>query len=641
MDKVFLRVLNMSLSGSVVIAAVLALRLLLRSAPKKWSYLLWSVVGFRLCCPVSLSSVFSIFRIAAIRPAAVQSAGQAGSMSYIPAAFDQTAQIQGSPASPQLQETFNALLPATESAAGADPARIWITAGLGLWCAGMGVLLLWCAVSYFRMKRRLTGAVRVPNDETQDRIYETDCVRSPFILGLIRPRIYLPLGLEEETLRYVLAHERYHLRRRDHLIKAFAFLLLTVHWFNPLVWLAFSLMNKDMEMSCDEKVLAAEGSAAKAYSASLLRFAAGSRLPMPGPLAFGESGVKSRIRNVLRWKKPKLWVTAAAAALCLLAAAACGTNPAEPSEHAAPDGSSPDAPVITMDAPTQSSGLPAKSTEPAGSSVPATKSAPVSAAERMASIRMEDIQFQSAGGWCEAIPKEELAAALNRASGHETARSDQENSSDMGFWTITIYLSGGPGGYGPTDEQLTLYAAFSENVVVAQYLDGKGNSSLACFEDAQLYWLIRNQFYYDPGEFDAEAYAKYAPILEAKAQERIERSDDYGDERFSGYEPLAFSLEDTFSDPSDGTEYRVYSWTPAFTAEDLSRVLWVGGMWVDREGRILGADTNTWFVVRTGAGTEEEYRFLGRWLYDEGADPTARRENAWLQIREAFDPPEG
>ncbi len=323
METVFLKILNMSLSAAVVTAAVLLVRLLLQSAPRKWSYLLWSAVGFRLAMPVTLRTVFSLFRLAPIRPAEAGSAA----LTYIPADIGTMARPQVSVASPGVREALSGSLPAATPFSSVNPLQVWIAAGTVLWCAGLTAMLLWGVVSYVRLRRRLVGAVR-----REDNVYESDRISVPFLLGLVRPRIYIPLGLDEETLGYVLAHERYHIRRGDPWVKCLAFLLLALHWFNPFVWLAFCLMGRDMEMSCDEKVLAEREGSAKLYSLSLLSFAAARHFPSPAPLAFGETGVKGRIRNALRWKKPRPWVTVLAALLCIAVLAACATNPPETEE---------------------------------------------------------------------------------------------------------------------------------------------------------------------------------------------------------------------------------------------------------------------------------------------------------------------
>ena len=298
MERIILCVLNMSLSAAVVIAVVLLARLALRRAPRKWSCLLWLAPAFRLLCPVSFRASFSLFQL---RPPAGGS-GSGQEFTYLPrlAAF-----------------------PAAGAAArnGTGELGGLLTAAVVLWCLGAAALVIYAFVSSLRMKERLADAVLLEGN-----IYETDRIDAPFLLGLWHPRIYLPAGLSGERLRCVLSHERVHLRRRDHWIKLLAFLLLTVHWFNPLVWLAFFLLSRDMEMSCDEKVLAEEGSSAGEYSHSLLSFAAPRRFPL-GPLAFGETGVKKRIQNALRWKKPHSWVTLAALLLVIAVTVICAANP--------------------------------------------------------------------------------------------------------------------------------------------------------------------------------------------------------------------------------------------------------------------------------------------------------------------------
>jgi beta-lactamase regulating signal transducer with metallopeptidase domain len=298
MERIFLRILNMSLSAAVVIALVLLARLALRRAPRKWSCLLWLAPAFRLLCPVSFRASFSLFQL---RPPAGGS-GSRPELTYLP--------------------RFAALPTAgTAAQSGTGEAGGLLTASVVLWCLGAAALLVYAFVSLWRLKERLADAVCLEKG-----VYETDRIDSPFLLGLWRPRIYLPAGLSGERLRCVLLHERVHLRRRDQWIKLLAFLLLTVHWFNPLVWLAFFLLSRDMELSCDEKVLAEEGSSAGEYSRSLLSFAAPRRFPL-GPLAFGETGVKERIRNALRWQKPRTWITQAALLLVIAVTVICCANP--------------------------------------------------------------------------------------------------------------------------------------------------------------------------------------------------------------------------------------------------------------------------------------------------------------------------
>ena len=324
MEALFLRILNMSFCAADVMGVVLLLWLALWRAPKKWRYLLWAVVAFRLICPVSFSAPFSVMRYA-VQPAAVtqRTEGSVSEITFIPRDIAEMAEPKVYvSASPAVSEYVNRSLPRPLPWNSANPLQIYLPICAGLWCLGMAALLLYGAISYVNLRRRLRSAVRL-----EPGVYETDAVRAPFILGLLRPRVYLPAGLSGEPLRYVLAHERFHLRHGDHAVKLLAFLLLCVHWFNPFVWLAYALMSRDMEMRCDEAVLSAESGITKPYSMALLSFAAARRFPSPSPLCFGETGVKERIKNVLRWKKPRKWVTAACALLCVVAIAACAANP--------------------------------------------------------------------------------------------------------------------------------------------------------------------------------------------------------------------------------------------------------------------------------------------------------------------------
>ena len=321
MEALFRIVLNMSGTGAIVICVVLLMRLLLRRAPKRYSYWLWSAAAFRLVCPVSFRSVFSVFSLA---PAAVPSAdvGVVGSsIAYVPPA---AVQMPAATPLPAVSETVAAATPAasgTATAAASAAQSMLFLLGF-VWLAGVAAMLIWGAVSYARLSNRLRTAVYL-----RENVWQTDAVDSPFLMGFLRPRIYIPFGLSGERLDYVLAHERFHIAHRDDLVKLLGFLILALHWFNPLVWLGFVLMGRDMEMRCDEAVLGHGAAASKQYSETLLSFAVGGRFPRPGPLAFGESGVKARIRNALRWKKPKTWVTVLAALLCAAAVAACAANP--------------------------------------------------------------------------------------------------------------------------------------------------------------------------------------------------------------------------------------------------------------------------------------------------------------------------
>ena len=324
MDMLFLKILNMSITASYVILALLFIRLLLKRAPKKYSYLLWSVVLFRLICPVSYSSVFSIFQTKPFNMTAAQGGGEAA-LSYVPVDIGYMETPRVTVGIPTMNSIINESLPAATPYASVNPLQIWILLFTILWCTGMAALLVYGIITYIRLKRRMATAIRL-----EDNVFESDKIRSPFILGFVMSRIYIPFGMSERERVYILLHEKYHLKRKDHLIKPLSFCVLIIHWFNPLVWLAFVLMTKDMEMSCDEKVLLKTGEEiVHEYSTSLLSFAANRRFPAASPIAFGETGIQERLKNIMQFRKPKKWVIIPAAILCVAAIVACAVNPTE------------------------------------------------------------------------------------------------------------------------------------------------------------------------------------------------------------------------------------------------------------------------------------------------------------------------
>lgn len=309
---VFQQVVSMSLTASLVILAICGARLLLRQAPKKFSYWLWAGAAFRLVCPFSFPAAFSLLALA---PAAqtVAETGPLTEVSYLPGA--------GLPAAAPGVGAADAALP---QAAGAGQALgLWEVLGL-VWLLGAAALLIGALVAYLRVKGQVATAVKFAHN-----VYECGAFRSPFVLGFFRPKIYIPFGLEPRQREHVLCHESAHIQRRDYLVKPLGFLLLAIHWFNPLVWLAFHLMSRDMEMSCDEKVLSQLGEEARReYSLSLLSIGSRRRFPAPNPLAFGETGVKERVVNVMKFRRAKRWVTVAAAVAVVAVTAACAANPA-------------------------------------------------------------------------------------------------------------------------------------------------------------------------------------------------------------------------------------------------------------------------------------------------------------------------
>lgn len=305
----FLQVLNMSFTASIVILAVLLLRLPLKRAPKVFSFALWGAVLFRLLCPFSLESVVSLLPRTQPFPKEMVWMEQPVS--------DTVITVTGGTAGPAFSPSV--------SAASADPLQILLWAGALLWLMGMAILAGYSLFSLLRLRRKLKSAAY-----WQDNVWLCDGVDTAFVLGVFRPRIYLPVGLREEEQRCILLHERTHLKRLDHLTRLAAFAALCLHWFNPLVWVAFYLSGRDMEMSCDEAVIKALGTGSKkTYSSSLLTLAVGRRFIPGAPLAFGEGDTKGRVKNVLGYRKPAFWLTLLAAVVIVAAAAALMTDPAE------------------------------------------------------------------------------------------------------------------------------------------------------------------------------------------------------------------------------------------------------------------------------------------------------------------------
>ena len=316
MKEIFLEILRMSASGSVVILAVLFARLCLRRCPKKVTILLWLPAALRLLCPLSLPSPVSLFNL--IRPAALQTTGlTASAAQYVP----DTAAVTAETTVATVLSAAEPVSSLPDTAPAVDPAQLWQTLGTFVWCAGIAVMVVWAAVQYIRLRRRMRTAVLA---EGARNVYQSENAASPFILGVFRPKIYIPYRLNEDVKRQVLLHERTHLRCGDHLTKILAFGILTLHWFNPLCWLAFALFGRDIEMRCDEAVLAR--SDVKEYSTALVMLAAEKRYSVTGPLAFGETSVKERVKHILHWKKPALWITIAAVLLCVLVIVVCATD---------------------------------------------------------------------------------------------------------------------------------------------------------------------------------------------------------------------------------------------------------------------------------------------------------------------------
>jgi len=324
LDTLFLQIFDMTKVASLVILIVLLVRLCLKRAPKVISYVLWVVVLFRLLCPVSIEAPISL--IPQTEPT-IQSYYLLNEPITPIAAIDAAQQAVGDVLNGgvgiQHVYTTDHDEDGTRRIISTDWNTVWILFTKYVWLGGMAALLIYSTVSLIRLKRRLVGAILL-----RDNIYLADHIDSPFVMGLFRPKIYLPSSLSEKERDYIILHEQHHIRRGDHIIKLLSFTALCLHCFNPLVWTAFILSGKDMEMSCDEAVLQKLGEDIRVdYSASLISLATGRRIIAGTPLAFGEGNTEGRIKNIAKWKKPAVWVIVIASIACVIVAACLSTNP--------------------------------------------------------------------------------------------------------------------------------------------------------------------------------------------------------------------------------------------------------------------------------------------------------------------------
>lgn len=310
MDDVFLKLVNLSISASWLILAVLVLRVVLKKAPKWVMPLLWGVVALRLVCPFSIESALSLIPSAETIPSEIVTETRE------PVLYEQaTLDIVTNPTLPSAAE-----VPVGVSR---QQAQVDFNIYSVLWLAGMAALLVHALVSAGKLKRKLATAILL-----RDNIYESEFVDSPFVFGVVKPNIYLPMHMDEGTAAYVIAHEHAHLARRDHWWKVLGYLVLALHWFNPLVWVAYILFCRDIELACDEKVVRGLDGAARAdYSQALLSCAAPKRAVAACPLAFGEGNIKTRVKSALHYKKPAFWVAAAAVLAVVIVAVCFLTNP--------------------------------------------------------------------------------------------------------------------------------------------------------------------------------------------------------------------------------------------------------------------------------------------------------------------------
>ncbi|MBD5495856.1 MAG: hypothetical protein HDR12_16205 [Lachnospiraceae bacterium] len=317
MEQLFIRILNMSFTAGITILAVLIIRFMLKRAPKIFSYALWAAVLFRLLCPFSFSSAVSLLGV--IRaPHAEQ-----GKIEYIPENIGMMEQPTVNLPVPAVENAVNESLPVVNIGDSVNPMQIVIYIGACVWLLGIIIMLSYGVVTYLKLRSRLKKA-----EHERDNIFIASDISTPFVCGILAPGIYLPLALGDEEKQYILLHEQIHIRRGDHILRIIGFFALCLHWFNPLVWIAFFTSGKDMEMSCDEAVIRKVGSGVKKeYSASLLSMASGRKIVTGIPLAFGEGETGSRIKNILKYKKPAKIAAVTVAAVCILAVIALTANP--------------------------------------------------------------------------------------------------------------------------------------------------------------------------------------------------------------------------------------------------------------------------------------------------------------------------
>ena len=316
MTAVFSEILNMSMTGSLVILLVMAARLLLKRSPKIYAYALWAVVLFRLLCPVSLSA--SVSALDLLQPEVTEASPVTSTVSYRPSAYVQRRAdaILIPQAAPESTQDTGAIKQTAPS--------VWDIASY-VWFAGMAAMACYSVVQFLRLRGKLVGAMPYGKN-----VYLSDYIASPFVMGVLRPKVYLPSGIPMAERPYILAHEQHHIRRGDPLWKLLGYGALCIHWFNPLAWCAFILAGKDMEMSCDEAVIRQLGDGIRAdYASSLLRLATHKKIIAGMPLAFGEGDTKGRVRNMANWKKPGVWVSILCGIVCIGVLVACGVNPKE------------------------------------------------------------------------------------------------------------------------------------------------------------------------------------------------------------------------------------------------------------------------------------------------------------------------
>ena len=310
MNELFLKIVNMSISASWLVLVVLILRFVLKKAPKWVNILLWGIVAIRLICPFSFESALSLIPSAETFPEKVISGPSFDVQTGITPVDNRINDYLG-------DRYFEGV---TVPVNNGNNIMTILTI---VWTIGILLLVAYTVISYWRLRRKVDTAVRY-----KDNIFQSENVKSPFVLGIIKPRIYLPFNMNGQDLEHVVAHEQAHIHRKDHWWKPLGFLLLTIHWFNPLMWLAYVLLCRDIELACDEKVIKELGNEQRAdYMQALVACSVNRRMIAACPLAFGEVGVKERVKSVMNYKKPAFWVIIIAVIICVGVAACFLTNP--------------------------------------------------------------------------------------------------------------------------------------------------------------------------------------------------------------------------------------------------------------------------------------------------------------------------
>ena len=533
MAAVFLKLLNLSISASWLVLAVLVLRLISKRSPKWVNVLLWGIVALRLVLPFSIESALSLIPSAeTVSPAAVQ---------FAPApTITSGVSVIDNAVNSSLSEHFAAV-----PTASVNPLYVWTEIAGWVWLIGLGAMLLYALVSYLRLRRRVSVSLPV-----QDHIYLCDAISSPFILGVVKPHIYLPSGLDEVQRQNVLSHEQAHLARRDHWWKPLGFALLAVYWFNPVLWLAYTLLCRDIELACDERVIRTmDESAVKTYSTVLLACSMPRKAAITCPLAFGEVGVKERVRNALHYKKPAFWVVAASVAVCVVVAVCFLTDPPTDTDAAGLVGFHRE--QVTYADVTDASGaqpssvqLTAEETDAVYALLDAMQYKRLGAASAMQDCYARLYFISAAGERCEVILSER-EMLVNPITGGKTARLYELRSEST---ELRDYLLGCIGTSDAAPEQMS-HPTLSDDLTEAE----------RSIVDEFLHWAqglraedILNLQFHDGSSsrflVDAEQTALSAqlvPALNALSEAELYTQQGYGD---STYYTLTVNLR-------DGTDY--------------------------------------------------------------------------------------